>query len=471
MQIPILNGVYTDADGDFRTSYPRNLIPVFKKQGISNGYVKPSDGIVLFGTGPGVDRGGIVWNGVLYRAMGSKLVSVNSVGSISVLGEIGGSTEQVTFDYSFDALAVASNGNLFYWDGGTFTQVVDADLGTVVDFVWVDGYFMTTDGINIIVTELNDRTAINPLKYGSAEIDPDSIKCMLKLGNEPNAVGRYTIESFKNITTANLFPFQRIDGAAIKRGSIGTHCACVLPVDEFSGIAFLGGGRNEPCSVWLGVNGSSTQIATAEIDKLLRGYSESDLSLTKFEVRTDKNQTFLYVHLPDQTLVYDIKTSKLMGEPVWFTLTSSIVGNSKYRAKNLVWCYDKWIVGDPTLNTLGYFVDSVSSHYGDVNGWEFATSIIYNESRGALFHELELVCLTGNVALGANPVVWTSYSKDGVTWSNERSVSAGGQGERNKRLVWLQQGNMQDRRIQKFRGTSDSHLTMARLEARIEPLR
>jgi hypothetical protein len=28
MQIPILNGVWTDARADFRSEYPRNLIPV-----------------------------------------------------------------------------------------------------------------------------------------------------------------------------------------------------------------------------------------------------------------------------------------------------------------------------------------------------------------------------------------------------------------------------------------------------------
>ena len=46
MQIPILNGIYTDNDSDFRTSYPRNMIPVPKAQGMSAGYLRPADGIV-----------------------------------------------------------------------------------------------------------------------------------------------------------------------------------------------------------------------------------------------------------------------------------------------------------------------------------------------------------------------------------------------------------------------------------------
>ena len=44
MQIPILNGIFTDEAADFRTSYPRNLIPVPKQEGISAGYLRPEAG-------------------------------------------------------------------------------------------------------------------------------------------------------------------------------------------------------------------------------------------------------------------------------------------------------------------------------------------------------------------------------------------------------------------------------------------
>ena len=45
MQIPILDGIYTDNNSDFRTAYPVNLIPVPKGQGISAGYLRPAEGI------------------------------------------------------------------------------------------------------------------------------------------------------------------------------------------------------------------------------------------------------------------------------------------------------------------------------------------------------------------------------------------------------------------------------------------
>lgn len=470
MQIPILNGIYTDANGDFRTSYPRNLIPVPKKQGISQGYLRPADGISEFGTGPGVDRGGINWNGVCYRVMGSKLISIYSNGEITICGEVGYADSPVTFDYSFDRLAVCSNNNFFYWNGITLTKVTDADLGSVIDFIWIDGYFMTTNGTSLVVTELNDPLSVNPLKYGSAEADPDKIVALFKLRNEAYAVGRYTIEVFDNIG-GSLFPFQRVPGAQIMRGAIGTYAVSSFYLNGYNGVAFLGGARNEPPAIWFAINGSSNQISTREIETILRNYTEDQLSKVFLESRIDKNHVFLYVHLFDQTLVYDAGASAAAGEPVWFVLTSSIVGLGTYRARNLVWCYDKWISGDPTSTKLGYFVSDISHHYGVPNGWEFGTLIIYNEAEGVIFHELELIALTGNIDVDKKPTVWTSYSKDGVTWSNERPRTAGVRGKRDTRLNWLQQGNMKNWRIQKFRGTSDAHISIAKLEARLEALR
>lgn len=127
------------------------------------------------------------------------------------------------------------------------------------------------------------------------------------------------------------------------------------------------------------------------------------------------------------------------------------------------------LLATPRRPRVGYLSHELSSHYGAVNGWEFSTQIIYNESRGAVFHSLELVSLNGRIS-GVDPVVWASYSLDGIEWSAEQSRKAGKYGERNRRIAWLQNGFMRDRRIQKFRGTSDAHIAIARLEANVEPL-
>lgn len=467
VQIPILSGIYTDNGPDFRTSYPVNMVPVPKSNGISEGFLRPADGIVGNGTGPGPDRGGINWNGVCYRVMGSNLVTVSSAGVITILGNVGDDGLLVSMDYSFELLAIASAGDLFFWNPATstLTQNTDPDLGVVLDVVWVDGYFMTTDGEFLVVTDLSNPLSVNPLKYGSSEVDPDPVVALIKLRNEVYAINRNTIEVFDNVG-GDLFPFQRIDGAQIQKGGIGTQGCCVFAET----IAFLGSGRNEAPGIYMGANATVTKISTQEIDEILLDYTEAQLALVKLEARNDRAHQHLYVHLPDRTLVFDAAATQEMGQPVWFTLTSSIVGFSKYRAQNLVWAYDRWLVGDPIDNNVGYLVDTVSTHWGETVRWEFGTTIVYNEGRGAIFSELELVGLTGRVALGADPTITTSYSIDGETWSQPKSINAGKIGQRQKRLVWFQQGWMRNWRIQRFEGTSDAHIACARLEARIEAL-
>ena len=465
MQIPILNGIYTDNQPELRTSYPVNLMPVPKKSGISNGFLSPGEGIVANGSGPGIDRGGINWNGVCYRDMGTKLVTVASNGTVTVLGDVGGPLDQlVSMDYSFDRLAIASGGRLYYWNG-TLTQVTDPDLGVVLDVVWVDGYFMTTDGEFLVVTELSDPTQVNPLKYGSSEVDPDPIVALLKLRNEIYALNRNTIEVFDNIG-GEFFPFQRIDGAQIQKGVLGTHACCVY----VETVAFLGSGRNEAPGIYLGANATAQKISTQEIDEILLQYTEAQLALVQLEARSDRSHRYLYVHLPDRTLVYDAAASEALGDQVWVTLTTTTVDFAQYRARNMVWAYDKWLVGDPQSNAIGYLVDDIGTHWGQTVRWEFGTTIIYNEGKGVIFNELELVALPGRVALGIDPIITTSYSLDGQSWSQDRPIRAGTTGNTKKRLVWFQQGHMRNWRIQRFRGDTQAHLSFARLEAQLEPL-
>lgn len=464
MQIALLSGTYAKGS-DLRTSLPRNMVPVPKSSGISEGYFRPAPGIVQQGSeGPGISRGAENWRGVAYRVMGTKLVRVDANGSLTVLGDVGGSGP-VSFSYSFDRLAIASGGRLFYWDGTTLSQVTDADLGTVNDQLWIDGYFMVTDGTTIAVTELNDPMQVNPLKYGSAESDPDPIVALKRVRSEVLAVGRYTIEYFQNVGGDN-FPFQRIDGAQVQRGAMGKKCAVLF----LESLAFLGSGKKEAPAIYLAGGGAAQKISTREIDQILKGYTEEQLSSAELEVKVDEGHQHLMIHLPDQTIVFDGAATAAIGSPVWFTLTSSIDGLGQYRARHLLWCYDKWTVGDTQAPRLGVLSEDVSSHWGGVNGWDLQTVALYNAGKGAVVHELELVGLPGMAQFGEEPTIWTSYSLDGKNWSMEKPIDAGKTGETGKRLCWRRQGSMRLWRIQRFRGTSDAHVALIRLEMAIEPL-
>lgn len=464
MKLSILSGIYADQSANWRSSYPRNLVPVPKAQGISDGYLRPADGIVSLGSAPGVSRGGILWQGLVYRVLGTKLCTVAAGGAVSILGDVGGAGP-CRMDYSFDRLGIVSGGNLFFWDGATLAQVTDPDLGTVLDARFIAGYWLVTDGTAAAVTDLTDPTSVNPLRYGSAEADPDPILAVGESRNEAYLFGRHTIQVSQNVGGDN-YPFADIPGATVSRGVIGTHAVC-----EYGGtFAFVGSGRNEAPAVYLMLPGDSAKISTREIDTLLAGYTEAQLAGVVVESRTDKAHEHLLIHLPDQTLVFDAPATKAAQVPVWFTLTSSVVGLGAYRARHAIWAHDRWNVADPTAGAVGYLTDATASQWGAVNGWEFGVAVLYAEGNDALIHEMELVTLAGRVELGADPVVWTSHSFDGLKWSRETAKHCGKRGQTLKRLAWRTQGPVRNLRMQRFRGTSDAFLTMTRLEVQFEPL-
>jgi hypothetical protein len=465
MQVPILNGITTDGAPDFRAAYPRNMVPVPKAQGISGGYLRPAEGLVQWSTAtPGADRGGIEWNGAMYRVCGTSLVRFDATGAQTVLGTIPGA-DPVAMDYGFDRLAIAASGSLFYLTGSTLAQVTDPDLGQALDVVWVDGYYMTHDGTNIVVTELLDPGSVSPLRYGSSEGEPDRIVALRKLRREVHVINRLSIEVFQNVGGSG-FPFQVLPGAQTQRGAVGPRAVCVFE----EALAFVGSGRKESVGVYLASGGTTIPLSTREVERTLADYTEEQLQGVIVETRALEAHRFLYIHLPDQTLVYDAPASAAAGEPVWHVLTSGNAALTKYRARNFVFAFDRWIGGDPDAARLCELTRDVSSHYGAVVGWDFSTVVLYAEGNAGQVHEIELVALPGRVPLGVAPSVWTSYSEDGRVWSQERPISAGRQGDTLRRLRWAQQGPINHWRVQRFRGTSDAHLAAVRLEVDIEAL-
>jgi hypothetical protein len=467
MQVSILSGTYSKG-ADFRTSYPVNMIPVPKQNGISAGYLRPAEGIEVFKeelVGGLKTRGVITWDGRLFFVSGNLLMEVQKDGTYIPYISITDDGNPVTFAYSVNRLGIASGKKLHYLSGNVLTEVMDPDLGDVLDVVYLDGYFLTTDGEFIVATELGNPLAVNPLKYGSSEIDPDPIQRLLVNRNELYAINRHTIEVFTN-TGGSFFPFSRINGAHIQRGAVGRWAACVF----MEAIAFVGNSRSEPPSVYIGENAQSLKISTREIDQILATYTPAELEAIYIEPRTFDGHKFLYIHLPDRTMVYDGAASAVMQEPVWFFLTSGVEGFSQYRARYFAWWENKWLCGDTQSRHIRKLTRDHGLQMGTPVRFEFGTQITWPETGGALIHQLELVSLTGRVEIGSDPLIAASYTSDGLTWSQDKWIKVGKFGERMKRLVWWSQGPIRNWRAYRFTGTSDAHISVARLELGAEPL-
>lgn len=463
-QISLLSGITSDANADWRTSYPVNAIPVPKDTGISKGYLRVAPGLTQFATSTGTCRGSINWNDLNYRVKGTSLVRVNADGTVTTIGTISGSGP-VTFDYGPTYLMVVGDEKAWLYDGATLTQITDIDLGAVIDGCWVDGYYLFTDGEFLIVTELNNPFSIDPMKYGSSEADPDPIKGVLKLRGEVYAFNRYTIELFDN-TGGSGFPFTRVESGLIETGCVGTHAKTHFAKT----FAWVGSGRNEPCSVYMAVGGAESKIATREVERRLAAYTEAQLAAIEIEAKADRLHQHLLIHLPNETMVYDAAASAVAGEPVWFFLSTGTVGPAAYRARHFTWCYGKWLVGDTEDGRVGYWDETLTTQYEEVAGGQFDTMMLFNQGKGAIVHSLELVCTAGRAPGDDDPTVFHSYTVDGLNWSQERQARIGSAGQTQQRVVFRHCGMMRSFRGERFRWANAAPVSWTRLEAELEPL-
>lgn len=469
MKIPLLAGAYADSSAAFHSSYPTNYEPTLVDSGLSEGYLSNAPGTTLIGTGPGADRGAINWNGVCYRVMGSKLISVTVDGTVTVLGDVGDNGLPVSMDYSFDRLGIASNQNLFYYctpsgPNPGVTQVTDVDLGVVLDVMWIDSYWMTTDGENLVVTELNDPYSVDPLKYGSSETDPDPVEALAKVRGEVYALNRNTIQNFQDIGGTG-FPFTNNPGGLIPRGVVGTQ-AWAYFLETF---AFVGSARNEQLSIYLAGAGESISISTSEIDRMLADVSVTDAALIQCEARVEEGEQRFYVHLPTQTLVYMHQASLQNKQPVWHLLADGALMDQAYSPRNMALAYDRWVVGNAD-GQIGLLDPAVATRWGNIVGDRFDTQFLYNGGKGGILQVLELAGLPGRAPFGITPTIALSWTFDGQTWSQERFISMGGFGERQKRVQWRPKFRFRNYVGLRFRSANAALTSWAALEAQIEPL-
>ncbi len=451
-QIALISGIYGGSASDFERSVPVNLTPIAEPgdgngTGVSKGYLRSIPGVVTTHTAAGKDRGATVYGGRHLRVIGSTLYEVGT--TLLALGDVGDNGKPVQFAEGFGRLGISSAGNLYYLIGVGLTKVTDPDLGVSLSVAWSDSYFLSTDGDYIVATELNDPTSIDPLKYGSSEADPDPVVGLLALRGEVYALNRYTIEKFINAGTSG-FPFQRSRGAQIPKGCVNA-AAYTQFVETF---AFCGSARNESPSIYLAGSGQAIRISPRALDDVLAKLTDAELGMVELEALNSSGLYQLYVHLPKETWVYHWTASQLLDMPVWSKLAGGVINDQPWPCRHYQLVGTTWYCGNG--GKVGRVDPVAVTMFDQPIGYRFDTPLIYNEGRGAIAHDAELIARgKANVAM--------SYTNDGQTWSQERFCGKG-------RLAWRRLGRLSNYRGFRFRGILEAPVAFARLEAQLEPL-
>lgn len=461
--VTLIRGDKIGIETDYRDALSVNMYAVRKSILGASGYMITYPGLTKLTVGIGIDRGASYNERFTdhYRVSGAKLISVSASGVVAELGDILGASQATLIDfYSFNTQGIIADGKFFLYDpAGGFREVTDADLGNPIDGVWVDGYYFMTDGEYLFHTDIDDETAIDPLKFATAEFMPDPSLGLAKTqDNKVMVFGRYSLEYFINVATAN-FAFQRVPTRAQKIGIVATHAKC----ESSTKFYIAGGYRDGAVAVYAVGIGLSAKVSTREVDKILANYTEPELSDIRMECRTENNVTFVLIHLPNETLCFNESIAAHLGsEAAWCVLKTG-KGSAAYRGINGV--FDarlaKWVYGDKLDGTIGTLDNDICTQYDAIAEWILFTPFINLESFS--IDEIDLETIPGHTTtLDATVALSTTY--DGVTYGREYWMQYGGPSEYSQRFIVRRLGVCNDWLGFKFRGASKSRMAFALME-------
>lgn len=256
---------------------------------------------------------------------------------------------------------------------------------------------------------------VDGLSFFEAEGDPDGLTKVQGSINTVYLVGKRTTEIWQVTTDANS-PFGRVGGAHMRFGSESPHS-----IREFNeGIVLID--NNSTVKFVTGFNDQT--ISTNEITRLIN--SEADKSAIVGFTYVQEQNHFYCLQGTGWTREYNATTQawhkrQTLGREDWDSIYS-------------VEAWGKKIFGSKTLGLFSELDDTIHTENGREMVFGFVTPIIHAHPQGLSFRSIDLDVETGGADIGREPMLMFDYSDDnGRTWSTERMVGLGNQGDYLKR--------------------------------------
>jgi len=413
----------------------------------------------------GGGRGFHAMNGVGYAVVGNALYKITSDNLHLNIGNVAGVGPVSMADNGSKLVIVAPNLKSYVYDGSTTVEITNVSFRKSDTVSFKDGYFIFTasDGSVFFNSALNDPLTYNGLDFGTAEMDPDKIKSSIVIHNELFIIGEETIELFQNVGGSD-FPFQRIQGANIQKGSHATFG--VVALDET--FAFIGGGANEKTGIYQVSNSiSASKISTSAIDNEIQKFTKLETSNSLAMTYFDRgNQiavfTFESTRIPSRSFAYNATASKMAGYPIWFEYQSGVV-NNRWNINAIAVLFGKILA----MTIGGDIVELDKETYTDLGSVikkQFTTAPFTNQYKPVFVHN---VLLWMEVGLNGNPVVLMDYSDDGRAFKNPRTRNIGSIGEYGHQVEWRRNGRTPSFRVHRFTMTDSAKTVIRRLQANV----
>lgn len=484
VSVPLPAGSYKNAVNAFTIQSCVNCYPVVpSKQAIADISIFGTSGVKEVASSSnnitGSNRGGRVKNGKPYVLNGPNLYrldrGINAAGSIfytlELLGTVGGEG-RAFFSDNGKQLIVICGGKGFIVDetlDPIFREITAPGFtanGTPESVTFVDGFFLvTTNAKKIIRSNINDGLTWNSLNFGAAETDPDELKAIVTLKNQPYAGGAKTIEMFRNIGAAG-FSFQRVNGYVISKGVFAPHTF----IQAADNIVFVGGGENESAAIWmLPPAGEPQKISTDSIDSQLQRMGIEDIKAAFAWTYAQNGGYFIGFSFTNNCFVYDVSNG------MWHDRESNVLDpkgfsfNTRWRANCIMTAYNNVYVADSQSGKIGELSTFLYREFDRAIRRSIVTPPISNQIQTFFISRVDAVMDQGRLGNpSVSPVeVSLSWSTDAMTWSNPIRSEVGEIGKFGENISWNPIGRADRFTVLKFEFSADAPFALLRADMNV----
>lgn len=435
---------------------------------------------VITGLAGGSRGGYVASNGTLFWVFGSTLYTISTAPSATARGNIGGGTSPVIFtDNGTDLFMVAGNAIYIYnLATATISNPASGSLysTTASSCTFLDNYVVFTkpSSNQFFWTDLTSTTG-DVLNFASAEANPDRIVACINNSQSLWIFGRKTTEIWTSNNSA-----QTSAQAFVRQGNalIETGCAAAHTVKKINQtIAWLAtDDRGAPMMVLGQGYGAPERISTFPLEQKWLTYTSTDIQNASGEVIQWGGHFFYILNFPnaEETFVYDMTTSQMMGRACWHTW-NSFDGNGSFTrniGQGFLYFSGYYVTGDYAEGNL--CILSMTENFdvtSDRSVIVERTSPHLSAEMKTIFHsQLIFDFATGTTEVQSlDPQVMMQFSDDGgKTWSDERWESCGRIGEYQLKVQFDQLGSTNSR-VYRIRGSDDQYWALSGASIDVEP--
>lgn len=303
---------------------------------------------------------------------------------------------------------------------------------------YVDGYFVWSqfDSAQFFLCDLYNGTVIDALDFATAESDPSKLKRVIVSHRELWLLKATRIEVWAN-TGAFPFPFERIPGAVLERGTAAGKSAAI----QDSSVFWLGDDR----IIYRSQGYQALRVSEHWLEDKIRSGTVSDAFGMAY---SQGGHMFYVLTFPTLgfTVAYDCATTKWHYRQSGTSLTPAI-----WKARCIAQVFGVPMAGIDSGRVCELDMDEYTEA-GDAIRRAGRTPPIFADGTRVRMSEFELECELGvgiETGQGSDPQVMVRWTDDGGTsWSNEHLASIGRTGQRAKRALVRRMGQFRQRTLE-----------------------